>query len=102
MAMKNLTAIISPEMVEPVEERLRRLGVPGLSVSHTKGYGAYKNFYQRDLMTTNARLQLFLAEERVAEVVTAIRDVMGPAVEDGGILAVSPVDEFHQLSSQTA
>ena len=102
MAMKTLTAIISPEMVEPVEERLRRLSVPGLSVSHTKGYGAYKNFYQRDLMTTKARLQLFLAEEHVADVVDAIRDVMGPAAEDGGILAVSPVDGFYHLSDQTA
>jgi len=102
MAMKNLTAIISPEMVEPVEERLRRLNVPGVSVTHTKGYGAYKNFYQRDLVTTHARLQLFLSEDRVAEVVSAIREVLGPAAEDGGILAVSPVEEFHNLSSSIA
>ena len=53
-------------------------------------------------MTTKARLQLFLAEEHVADVVDAIRDVMGPAAEDGGILAVSPVDGFYHLSDQTA
>tara|TARA_R100001143_G_C3315027_1_gene112007 strand:- start:304 stop:603 length:300 start_codon:yes stop_codon:yes gene_type:complete len=98
MAMKNLIAIISPEMVDLVEEKLRHLDLPGLSVSRTKGYGAYKNFYQRDLMTTHARLQLFLEEERVAEVVATIREVMGPAARDGGILSVSPVEQFYHLS----
>jgi nitrogen regulatory protein P-II 1 len=102
MAMKNLTAIISPEMVEPVEKRLRRLGVPGLTLSHTKGYGAYKNFYQRDLMTTHARLQLFLEEERVAEVVAALFEVVGPVGDNGGIVSVSPIEEFHHLSDRTA
>lgn len=97
MAMKNLTAIISPEMVEPVEKRLRHLGVPGSSLSHTKGYGAYKNFYQRDLMTTHARLQLFLEEERVAEVIAALREVMGPVGDNGGIVSVSPIEEFYHL-----
>jgi len=98
MAMKNLIAIVSPEMVDLVEEKLRHLAVPGLSVSRTKGYGAYKNFYLRDLMTPHARLRLFLEEERVAEVVATIRDVMGPAARDGDILSVSPVEQFYHLS----
>ncbi len=100
MKFRFITATINILMVEKVEERLREISVPGLSVSKTKGYGAYKNFFQRDLMTTHARLQIYAPESRVPEIVEAIMESGGIGSEDDGIVAVSPVDTIYRIADK--
>ncbi len=97
MKLKLITATINLLMVEEVEKRLREISAPGLSVSKTKGYGDYKNFFQRDLMTTHARLQIYAPESRVKEIVGAIMDSGSVGLEGDGIVAVSPVDAIYRI-----
>ena len=87
-------------MVDKVEQRLRKIATPGLSVSKVKGYGAHKNFFQRDLMTTHARLQIYAPEDRVAEIIDAIMDAGGTGSEDDGIVAVSPVEAVYRIADK--
>jgi nitrogen regulatory protein PII len=44
MELKKITAIIRSDQLEDVEHRLKGPGIPGISVDHVKGYGAYVNF----------------------------------------------------------
>ncbi len=87
-------------MVDMVEQHLRKIAAPGISVSKVKGYGAHKNFFQRDLMTTHARLQIYAPEDRVDEIVDAIMDAGGTGAEDDGIVAVSPVDAIYRIADK--
>jgi nitrogen regulatory protein P-II 1 len=100
MKFKFITATINISMVDKVEQRLRKIAAPGLSVSKVQGYGTHKNFFQRDLMTTHARLQVYVPEERVAEIVDAIMDAGGTGSEDDGIVAVSPVETIYRIADK--
>lgn len=100
MKFRFITATINILMVEKVEERLREIAAPGLSVSTTKGYGAYKNFFQRDLMTTHARIQIYAPESRVSEIVEAIMEAGGIGSADDGIVAVSPIDAIYRIADK--
>ncbi len=100
MKFRFITATINILMVDEVKQRLREIAVPGLSVSKTKGYGAYKNFFQRDLMTTHARLQIYAPESRVTEIVEAIMDSGGIGSEDDGIVAISPVETIYRITDK--
>ncbi|MEQ9145630.1 MAG: P-II family nitrogen regulator [Parvibaculaceae bacterium] len=101
MDFKNITATINIHMVEKVENRLREIAVPGLTVSKTKGYGAHKNFFQRDLLSTHARLQIFTPASRVAEIVSAIMHASSTGADDDGIVVVSPVETIYRVADKT-
>jgi len=40
-----ITAYIQPCMLDPVEEKLKTLCVPGISVIKVQGYGEERNFF---------------------------------------------------------
>lgn len=47
MELKLVVAIIRTNALESVEQRLREMGVRGLTVSRAKGFGAHANFFRR-------------------------------------------------------
>ena len=57
MDIKLVTAIFPRDRLEAVEEKLRRMGVERVDVSKVRGYGEYRNFYARDWMIDEIRLQ---------------------------------------------
>lgn len=60
MEFRKITAIVRTFRLEKVEERLRQIGVRGISVSNVKGYGEHANFLARDwLCGTHARIRDF-------------------------------------------
>lgn len=54
MGWCKITAVVRRMVLETVEQRLQAIGVPGITVSHVKGYGEYKDFYARDWSITRA------------------------------------------------
>ena len=100
MKFKLITATINISMVDKVEQHLRKIAAPGLCVSKVKGYGAHKNFFQRDLMTTHARLQIYTPESRVDEIVDAIMESGGIGSGDDGLIAVSPVEAIYRIADK--
>ncbi len=43
--MKKITAIVRRDMPEQAENRLKSLGVPGITVTAVKGYGEYAKLF---------------------------------------------------------
>ena len=98
MGFKLITATLNVLMLDKVEKGLAEIAVPGLSVSETKGYGAYRNFFQRDMMSTHARIQIYAPEARVEEVINAIVEAGGVGADDDGVIAVSTIDAIFRIS----
>jgi len=97
MTYKNITATLDVLILGKVEDALKEVGVPGLTISEVEGYGVYKNFYQRDWLTTHARIQIFVPESRVDEIVNVIMEVAGAGSEEAGIITVSPVERMFRI-----
>lgn len=97
MSFKTITATIDVLKLDEVEECLHRLGVPGVSMSQTRGCGVYKNFFQRDWLVSHARIQIHLPEEQVDEVGEAIMASAHTGSEDDGLIVVSSVDHLYSI-----
>jgi len=100
MKFRKVTAIIRPERLEAVEECLKKLGVPGVSVTRVKGYGEYANFFSSDWMLPHARVEVFIGEHRADAVAEAIMDAAHSGIDGDGIVAVLPVESVYHIRTR--
>ena len=97
MTYRKLTAIVRRSRLENVEKRLVECGVGGVAVSAVKGYGEYRNFFSRDWKVDHVKLEIFAAEDRVRELVEAIRYGAHTGLSGDGLIAVEPVLEVVRI-----
>ena len=100
MKFRKVTAIIRPEKLEAVEECLKKLNVPGISVTKVKGFGEYANFYKADWMCQNIRVEVFLGVRQADEVARAIMDAAHTGLEGDGIVAILPVETIYHIRTK--
>ena len=100
MSFKKITAIIRVDSLEKVEKALKEVGVPGVSVSQIKGYGEYSDFYAKDWMVTNARVEVLIDTASADAVVQAILQAAKTGLEGDGIVTVSPVEKIFHIRTQ--
>jgi len=100
MQFRKVTAIIQNDRLQAVEERLKELGVPGISITKVKGFGEYADFYEADWMCTHMRLEIFIGVHRAEEIATAIMDTAHTGVEGDGIVAVLPVESVYHIRTK--
>jgi len=100
MNYKKITAIINPAKLEAVEEKLKKLCVPGISVSKVKGYGEAPNFFHSDWTSEQSRIEVFVSAERAQEITEGIMDAAHTGQEGDGMVAVLPVEFLYQISSR--
>jgi len=97
MDLRKITAIIRSSELEKVEERLKDIGVKGVSVSRVKGYGEYADFYKSDWMVTHARMEIFTEKSKADEIVSAIVETAHLGIAGDGIVAVLPVEKLYRI-----
>lgn len=100
MDFRKVTAIIRPDALEKVENALKSLSVPGVSVTRVKGYGEYKDFYTPDWMGSHVRVEIFIGQHRAEAVVEAIMQAAHTGLEGDGIVAVLPVEAVYHIRTR--
>lgn len=100
MNFRKVTAIFRSDRLEAVEDRLRSLGVPGVSVTKVKGYGEYANFYTTDWMCSRVRIEVFIGESKAEVIAEAIIDAAHTGIEGDGIVAILPVESVYHIRTK--
>lgn len=100
MTFSKVTAIIQMDKIEQVEEQLKAINVPGISISKVKGYGEYANFYTPDWTSTYARLEVFTSKYRVDVIAKTIIDAAHTGLATDGIVVVSPVEKILKIKTK--
>jgi len=100
MKFRKVTAIFRPDRLEAVEDRLRGLGVAGVSVSKVKGFGEYANFYEPDWLCTHVRIEVFTSKLKADEIAEAIMEAAHTGLEGDGIVAVLPVESVYHIRTK--
>jgi nitrogen regulatory protein P-II 1 len=98
---RKIVAIIRNQVLEEIEGRLIDMKVRGISVSKVKGYGEYANFFNPNWMVTHSRIEIFIEESRVDEIVAAIMEVAHTGMEGDGIVAVVPVQKVYRIRTKS-
>lgn len=97
-AMKRVTAVVRTTVLERVEKHLEVAGVPDINVMAVQGYGDYANFFREPPLVDYARLEIFAEAKRVPAIVEAIAESAATGLAGDGVIAVSPLESFHQIS----
>jgi nitrogen regulatory protein P-II 1 len=98
--MKKIEAIIKPFKIDEVREALSEVGVVGMSVSEVKGFGRQKGHkeiyrgseYNVDFLP-KVKIEMVLSDEKVEEVIDAIRNAANTDKIGDGKIFVIPVEQ---------
>jgi nitrogen regulatory protein P-II 1 len=101
MDIKQVIAIFPRDRLEAVEQKLREINVERVDVAKVKGYGEYRNFFARDWMVEEARLDIFTRHDEVDGVIAAIIAGAHADVPGAGIVAVVPVEKLFLIRTRT-
>ena len=98
--MKKIEAIIKPFKLDDVKDRLREVGVQGMTVYEVKGFGRTGGKKEVDRgsayvvdFVPKVRIDIVVKESMVAEVVEAIASAAKTGKIGDGKIFVTPVDE---------
>ncbi|MCK7674210.1 P-II family nitrogen regulator [Corynebacterium pygosceleis] len=99
--MKLVTAIVKPFTLNDIKEALERIGVHGMTVTETQGFGQQKGHtevyrgaeYAVDFVP-KIRIEIVTTEDRTEEAVTAIVDAARTGKIGDGKVWVTPVEEI--------
>jgi nitrogen regulatory protein P-II 1 len=98
--MKKIEAIIKPHKLDEVKERLRQIGISGMTVSEVKGFGrtggkteVYRGSAYVVDFVPKVRIDVVVKDSMVAEAVQAIASAAKTGKIGDGKIFVTPVDE---------
>ena len=102
--MKLVTAIIKPFRLDDVRDALSEIGVTGMTVTETKGFGRQKGHselyrgaeYVVDFLP-KVRLEVAVADEKVEEVVSTLTKAAGTGKICDGKIFVFGLDEVIRI-----
>jgi nitrogen regulatory protein P-II 1 len=102
--MKKIEAIIKPFKLDDVKDRLREIGVQGMTVSEVKGFGrtgGKKEVYRGSAYVVDfvpkVRIQIVVKDEMVKDVVEALMNVARTGHIGDGKIFVVPVEEVIRI-----
>ena len=101
MEQRIIVAIIRRDKLEAVQKRLQEIGIGRIAVSKVKGYGEYCDFFARDWMVDEVRLEIFSGEDRVDIITTAIMDAAHTGLHGDGVIAVMPIERFFRIRTRS-
>ena len=102
--MKRIEAIVRVERLHKVRERLKELDVGGI-ILHADAWSKESKFHMRyrglpvsyDLIPT-AKFELFVADDKLELVVTAIKENAKTGEAGDGVIVISDIENFMNIT----
>jgi len=98
--VKRIEAIIKPHKLDDVKDRLRQVGISGMTVAEVKGFGrtggkteVYRGSAYVVDFVPKIRVEVVVKDSMVAETVQAIASAAKTGKIGDGKIFVTPVDE---------
>ena len=101
MELKKIIAIIRSGLLRDVEERLKKIGVRGLTVTRVKGYGEDKAIWAQDWLGEHARIEIFADKTKADAVAAAIMEVAHTGTPGDGIICFLPVEKIFRIRTKS-
>jgi nitrogen regulatory protein P-II 1 len=102
--MKKIEAIVKPFKLDDVKDRLREIGVQGMTVSEVKGFGrtgGKKEVYRGSAYVVDfvpkIRIQVVVPDDMVRQVVEALMTVARTGQIGDGKIFVEPVEDVIRI-----
>ena len=100
MSFCKITAIIQPDRVSFVEDKMKELNIGGFNKITVTGLGEYRNYYVDDAESEHTHIELYLHESRITEIVEGIMEAAHTGSEGDGIVVTSPVNDVYRIRTK--
>ncbi len=100
MDIKLIIDINRRDTLEAVEQKLKSTDVERINVTKIKGCGEYRDFFARNWMVEEVRLEIFTKSDEVEKITTAIMNAAHTGVPGDGVVAVVPVEKFFLIRTR--
>jgi len=84
-------------MLSDAIDALQKKNIPGVTVSHVKGYGEYINTFSRDSLQPRVKLDIIAKEKDVHAIAEIIMNAVGTNSEGDGIIAIAAMDGLYRI-----
>jgi nitrogen regulatory protein P-II 1 len=104
--MRKVEAVLSPLHLEQIKDRLRMIGVPGLTVENVLASGdpapperevVYRGVAHTTSLGQCVRMEIVVPDNMVESVINAITLIVRRAEPTDGRITVAPVDEAFRI-----
>lgn len=102
--MKRVEAVIKPHMLDAVKDRLRQIGISGMTVTEVRGFGrtggkteVYRGSAYVVDFVPKVKLDVVVRDNQTADVVEAIAATAKTGKIGDGKIFVTPVDEVIRI-----
>jgi nitrogen regulatory protein P-II 1 len=101
MELRKIIAIIRSRLLEDVEEKLKKIGVRGLTVTRVKGYGENKSIWARDWLGEHAKIEIFAGKNKADAIAAIIMEVAHTGGPGDGIICILPVEKIFRIRTKS-
>lgn len=99
MRIKRITIILPRTLLPDIEDCLLKANVPGMSIDNVRGFGEHANYFSSDLLMNNARVEVYVGEDRCENLIGAITEFSAEAHAPAGILTLENVERMINLGT---
>lgn len=101
MAYQHIVAVVRNDTIDQLLRDLKDYGVPGVSLTPVSGFGEYANPFSGRGLVTSTRVELFIGNEHVDNIVGVIMDACHTGLMGDGVVAVMPVNDLQRIRAVT-
>ena len=101
MEFRKVTAIIRSRLLGDVEERLKKMGVKGLTITRVKGFGEDKAIWAQDWLGNHARIEIFTEKNKAEKIAAAISEAAHTGGAGDGIISILPVEKIFRIRTKS-
>ena len=102
--MKKIEAVIKPFKLDDVKDRLREIGVQGMTVSEVKGFGrtgGKKEVYRDSAYVVDfipkVKIEIIAKDDMVHQIITAVSNAAKTGRIGDGKIFVTPIEEVIRI-----
>ncbi|MCG2713161.1 MAG: P-II family nitrogen regulator [Candidatus Omnitrophica bacterium] len=98
--MKKIECIIRQEKLKEVVDSLREAGLGGATISEVKGFGSQSTRPDNFLLLPKTKIELYVADEQVEDLITAIINCCKEETLGSGKIAVLPMEDCVRVRTE--
>jgi len=91
MSYNKVVAIMNIVSYESIIGELKKINVPGISVSTIKGCGGHRSHSGECELYENTKLEIYTSSLQAEEIAVYLSQLLTERTENGGIVAIEPV-----------
>lgn len=95
--MKKIECLVSHKIFHTLEQKLREIGIPGLTVSDVRGYGNEQTRPESYLLLPKIKMEIFCRDEDAEEIIATVCKVSNTGELGAGKIAIYEISDLVRI-----